>query len=216
MTRLMYTTLLLVFTINTTVLTVGAELHQNTLTVDATDRENWAYINLTEGETVDIADAATSMAWNLGFKRTGVIVNGGVSGPGKTGALALEDISFEDVLEAPKEEYVSDTEQIATFARGDGWYTYTGPPNHWVLPNSKVYILRIPADPTAESEGPYDYAKVRFIGYYENNETKEGSGYVTIEYVLQDNGTRSFVESEPTHVEAQGKLTTTWASIKLK
>ena len=216
MTRLMYTTLLLVFTISTTVLTVGAELHQNTLTVDATDRENWAYINLTEGETVDIADAATSMAWDLGFKRTAVIANGGVSGPGKTGALALKDIFFEDVLEAPKEEYVSDTEQIATFARGDGWYTYTGPPNHWVLPNSKVYILRIPADPTAESEGPYDYAKVHFIGYYENNETKEGSGYVTIEYVLQDNGTRSFIESEPTHVEARGKLTTTWASIKLK
>lgn len=216
MTRLMYTTLLLVFTISTTVLTVVAELHQNTVTVDATDRENWAYINLTEGETVDIADAATSMAWDLGFKRTGVIVNGGVSGPGKTGALALEDISFEDVLEAPKEEYVSDTEQIATFARGDGWYTYTGPPNHWVLPNSRVYILQIPTDPTAESEGPYDYAKVRFIGYYENNETKEGSGYVTIEYVLQDNGTRSFVESEPTYVEARGKLTTTWASIKLK
>lgn len=77
MTRLMYTTLLLVFAISTIVLTVDGELHKNTLTVDATDRENWAYINLTEGETVDIADAATSMAWNLGFKRTGVIVNGG-------------------------------------------------------------------------------------------------------------------------------------------
>ena len=215
MTRLMYTTLLLAFTISTTVLTVDGELHQNTLTVDATDRENWAYVNLTEGETVDIADAATSMAWDLGFKRTGVIANGGVSGPGKTGALALEDISFEDVLEAPEGEYVSDTEQITTFARGDGWYTYTGPPNHWVLPNPKIYILRIPADPTA-SEGPYYYAKIRFIGYYENNETKEGSGYVSIEYVLQDDGTRFFVESEPTSVEARGKLTTTWASIKSK
>ena len=216
MTRLMYTTLLLVFTISTTVLTVDAELHQNTLTVDATDRENWAYINLTEGETVDIVDPTTSKAWDLGFKRTQVIVNGGVSGPGKTGALALEDISFEDVLEAPKEEYVSDTEQIATFARGDGWYTYTGPPNHWVLPNPKVYVLRIPEDPTAELEGPYYYAKVRFIGYYENNETKKGSGYVTIEYALQDNGTRAFAEPEPTSVNANGKLTTTWASIKLK
>ena len=92
MTRLMYTTLLLVFTISTAILTVDAELHQNTLTVDATDRENWAYVNLTEGEMVDIADAATSMAWDLGFKRTEVIVNGGVSGPGKTGALALKDI----------------------------------------------------------------------------------------------------------------------------
>ncbi len=215
MTRLMYTTLLFI-TVSITGFTVDAELHQNKLTVDATDRENWAYVNLTEGETVDIADPANSMAWDLGFKRTQVIVNGGVSGPGKTGALALEDISFEDVLEAPEEEYVSDTEQITTFARGDGWYTYTGPPNHWVLPNPKIYVLRIPVDPTAESEGPYYYAKVRFIGYYENNETKEGSGYISIEYVLQDNGTRLFVESEPTSVDAKGKLTTTWASIKLK
>ena len=216
MTRLMYTTSLLVFTVSIAVLTVDAELHQNTLTVDATDRENWAYVNLMEGETVDIADPATSMAWDLGFKRTEVIVNGGVSGPGKTGATALEDISFEDVLEAPKGEYISDNEQITTFARGDGWYTYTGPPNHWVLPNPRIYVLRISANPTAESEGPYYYAKVRFIGYYENNETKEGSGYVSIEYVLQDDGTRAFIESEPTNVEARGKLTTTWASIKVK
>ena len=215
MIRLMYnTTLLLIFTLSGAVLTASAELHQNTLTVDATDRENWAYINLTEGETVDIADPATSMAWDLGFKRTEVIANGGVSGPGKIGALALEDISFEDVNEAPEGEYVSDTEQIETFARGDGWYTYTGPPNHWILPNSMVYILRIPVDPTAESEGPYYYAKVRFIGYYENNENKEGSGYVTIEYVLQANGTRAFVELEATSVDAHGKLTTTWAAIK--
>ena len=216
MTRLMYTTSLLVFTINFTVFTVDAELHQNTLTVDATDRENWAYVNLMEGKTVDIADPATSIAWDLGFKRTEVIVNGGVSGPGKTGAMALDDISFEDVLEAPEGEYISDNEQITTFARGDGWYTYTGPPNHWVLPNPRIYVLQIPADPTAESEGPYYYAKVRFIGYYENNETKEESGYVSIEYVLQDDGTRIFVESEPTSVNASEKLTTTWASIKLR
>ena len=214
MTRLMYYTTLLIFTVSTAVFTASAELHQNILTVDATDRENWAYINLTEGETVDIADAATSMAWDLGFKRTEVIANGGVSGPRKIGALALADISLEDVLEAPEGEYVSDTEQIATFARGDGWYTYTGPPNHWVLPNPKVYILRISEASTAESEGSYYYAKVRFVGYYENNENKEGSGYVTIEYVLQDNGTRAFVESEPTSVDARGKLTTTWAAIK--
>ena len=212
----LYTTLLLIFTVSVAVLTASAELHQNTLTVDATDSENWAYVNLTEGEMVDIADPATSMTWDLGFKRTEVIVNGGVSGPGKTGALGLENISFEDVLEAPEGAYISDTEQIATFARTDGWYTYTGPPSHWILPNPKVYVLRIPADPTAESEGPYYYAKVRFIGYYKNNETKEGSGYISIEYVLQDNGTRTFIESEPTSVETRGKLTTTWASIKLK
>ena len=116
MARFMYTTLL-VITVSIAAFTASAELHQNVLTVDATDRGNWVYVNLIEGETVDIVDAATSMAWNLGFKRTEVIANGGVSGPGKTGALVLEDISFEDILEAPEGEYVSDTEQIATFAR---------------------------------------------------------------------------------------------------
>ena len=216
MTRLMvYTTSIMVFTVSIAVHTVSAELHQNTLTVDATDRENWAYINFTEGETVDIADAASSLAWDLGFKRTAVIANGGVSGPGKTGVLVLKDISFEDVLEAPEGAYVSDTDQIMTFARGDGWYTYTGPPNHWVLPNPKVYVLRIARAPKAQPASPYNYAKVRFIGYYENNETKEGSGNITIEYVFQDDGTPIFVESEPTRVDPKGKGTTTWAAIKL-
>ena len=215
MTQLMvYTTSIMVFTVSIAVLTASAELHQNILTVDATDRENWAYINLTEGETVDIADAASSLAWNLGFKRTEVIINGGVSGPGKTGALAFKDTSFEDVLEAPEGDYVSDTDQITTFARGDGWYTYTGPPNHWVLPNPKTYVLRIATDAETRSTSPYNYAKVRFIGYYENNKTKEGSGHITIEYVLQDDGTRIFVESEPTSVDPKRKVTTTWAAIK--
>ena len=215
MTRLMpYTTSLLVFTVSFAVLTASAELHQNTLTVDATDRENWAYINLTKGEMIDIADPATSMAWDLGFKRTEVIVNGGISGPGKAGALVVKDISFEDVLEAPEDDYISDTDQIAVFARADGWYTYTGPPNHWILPNPKVYVLRISPDPKVQPASPDYYAKVRFIGYYENNETKEGAGNITIEYALQDDGTRSFIESVPTSVDAQRKLTTTWAAIK--
>ncbi len=215
MTRLMiYITSIMVFTVSIAVFTAFAELHQNILTIDATDRENWAYIDLTEGETVDIADAVSSLAWDLGFKRTEVIANGGVSGPGKTGALVFKDISFEDVLEAPEGDYVIDTDQITTFARGDGWYTYTGPPNHWVLPNPKVYVLRIARDPKVLPASPYNYVKVRFIGYYENNETKEGSGHITIEYVLQDDGTRFFVESEPTRVDPKGKLTTTWAAIK--
>jgi len=199
------TILLFVVTFSIAVFTAYAELHQNTLTVDATDRENWAYLNLLEGKVVDIEDAATSLKWDLGFKRTAVIVNGGISGSGEAEAQAFDDISFEDVLEAPEGDYVSDTDQIATFARDDGWYTYTGPPNHWVLPNDKVYVLRSAAG---------NYAKLRFIGYYENNETKEGSGLVSIEYVLQDDGTRNFFESDPAEVVARQKLTTTWAELK--
>ena len=37
----LYTTTLLVFTVSVAVFTASAELHQNILTVDATNRENW-------------------------------------------------------------------------------------------------------------------------------------------------------------------------------
>ena len=86
MTRLMFhTTSLLAITVSIAVLTAPAEVHQNTLMVDATARENWAYVNLTKGETVDIVDPATSMAWDLGFKRTEVIANGASAVLGKPG-----------------------------------------------------------------------------------------------------------------------------------
>ena len=139
--------------------------------------------------------------------------------PEKTGALALEDISFEDVLEAPESEYVSDTEQITTFARGDGWYTYTGnPPNHWVLPNPKIYVLRIPADPTTEPEGSILLrGKSVFIGLLRRQRNQGRFG--VHQHRICSAGRmapRIFVESEPTSVDTQGKLTTTWASIKLK
>ena len=71
------TKMLIVVTFSITVLTVHAELHHKTLTVDATDRESWVYVNLLEGEIVDIKDAATSLEWDLGFQRTDVITNGG-------------------------------------------------------------------------------------------------------------------------------------------
>lgn len=210
------TTSLVLFTLSLTVSSAVAEIHQNTLTVDATSRDNWAYVNLVEGAVVEIKDAETSTEWHLGFKRTEAIVNGGISGPGKAGALALKGVPFEEVVEAPEGDYVSDTDQIATLARGDGWYTYTGPPKHWVLPNAKVYFLQIAADASAQLASPYYYAKLRFTGYYENNETKEGAANISIEYVLQDDGTRNFVdvESEPTSVDARQKVTTTWAVLK--
>ena len=103
-------TFLFVLNISITVSNVNAEIHHNMLTVNATDSENWVYTDLLRGEVVVINDAATSLNWDLGFRRTNVIVNGGVSGPGKVEGTVLEDTSFEDILEAPEGEYVTDTE----------------------------------------------------------------------------------------------------------
>lgn len=188
------------------VVLADAKVHSATVTIDATSREAWTFFSFSTGKPVEIEDHTSSMDWDLGFQRTMVIVNGGASGPGEGTALILEGVQFEDVVAAPEGDYVPDTDQIATIARGDGWYTYTGPPNHWVLPNDRVYVLQ-----TATGL----FAKLRFIGYYTDNDAKEGSGNITIEYDFQDDGSRSFQMSTQAAVDAKAKLVTTWGRLKL-
>ncbi len=155
-------------------------------TIDATSREAWAYFSLAKGDTVEVADPLNSMDWDLGFQRTKVITNGGVSGPGKGGAVLLKDVDFEGVKEAPAGGYVADSDQnLAIVAESEqGWYIYTGPPNHWILPLEKRVFVVQAADGT--------FAKVRFIGYYQDNDNKKEGGFITFEYVHQSDGSRNF------------------------
>ena len=155
-------------------------------TIDASSREAWAYFSFTKGDTVEVADPLNSMDWDLGFQRTVVITNGGVSGPGKGSALMLKDVEFEGVKEAPADGYAvdSDADLAIVAASEEGWYIYTGPPNHWVLPlEQRVFVVQA-ADGT--------FAKVRFIGYYKDNDNKKDSGFITFEYVHQPDGSRNF------------------------
>lgn len=65
-----------------------------------------------------------------------------------------------------------------------GWYLYTGPPTHWILPlEDRVFVVKA-ADGT--------FAKLRFVGYYKDNENKQDSGFVTFEYVHQPDGSPRF------------------------
>ena len=165
---------------------VAPQLDVVNFTIDATSKEAWAYFSLTKGNTVEVADPLNSMDWDLGFQRTTVITNGGVSGPGKGGAVLLKDIDFEGVKEAPAGRYAVDSdENLAIVAQSEeGWYIYTGPPNHWILPLEKRVFVVQAADGT--------FAKVRFIGYYKDNDNKKDGGFVTFEYAHQPDGSRNF------------------------
>ena len=165
---------------------IAPELNAGNFTIDATNREMWTYFSFTTGDVVEVNDPLHSMDWDLGFQRTKVKLNGGVSGPGMGGAIMLEDVEFDQVKEAPEAGYVADSDaNFAIIARSEaGWYVYTGPPNHWVLPlEGRVFVIKA-ADGT--------FAKIRFIGYYKDNENKKDSGFVTFEYVHQPDGSRSF------------------------
>lgn len=155
-------------------------------TVDATNKEAWAYFSLAKGDVVEVADPGKSMDWDLGFQRTKVKLNGGVSGAGKGSAVMLKDVEFEQVKEAPADGYAADSdENLAIIAQSkEGWYIYTGPPNHWILPIEKRVFVVTAADGT--------FAKMQFTGYYKDNAAKKESGFVTFEYVHQPNGKRNF------------------------
>ena len=165
---------------------VAPQLDAVSFTIDATSKEAWTYFSLAKGNTVEVADPLNSMDWDLGFQRTKVITNGGISGPGKGGATLLKDVEFDQVKEAPAGGYAADSDQnLAIVAQSEeGWYIYTGPPNHWILPLEKRVFVVQGADGT--------FAKVRFIGYYKDNDNKKDSGFITFEYVHQPDGSRNF------------------------
>ena len=157
-----------------------------TFTIDATNREEWAYFSFTSGDIVEVEDAANSEAWDIGFQRTQVKLNGGISGPGMGSVVMLTETTFEAVTVAPADGYLADTEDtLAIVPQSEkGWYIYTGPPAHWILPlEDRVFVVKA-ADGT--------FAKLRFVGYYKDNENKEDSGFVTFEYVHQPDGSGNF------------------------
>lgn len=163
-----------------------AGLEAHTFTIDATSNEEWAYFSFETGDVVEIEDAINSEEWDIGFQRTQVKLNGGISGPGMGSAVMLTDTTFEDVTVAPENGYLADTDDtLAIVPQSEkGWYVYTGPPTHWILPlEDRVFVVKA-ADGT--------FAKIRFIGYYEDNENKQDSGFVTFEYVHQSDGSLNF------------------------
>ena len=164
----------------------NAGLEVSTFTIDATNREAWAYFSFASGDVVEVEDAENSETWDIGFQRTQVKLNGGTSGPGMGSAVMLTETTFEEVTEAPADGYLEDTaDTLAIVPQSEkGWYIYTGPPTHWILPlEDRVFVVKA-ADGT--------FAKVRFIGYYKDNENKQDSGFVTFEYVHQPDGRHNF------------------------
>jgi hypothetical protein len=123
------------------------------------------------------ADSA-STEWDIAFRSTDIIVNGGPNGPGD-GAAYVAETAFQDLTEVA-------SDSLTNHAVED-WYTYNANGNHIVRPTpGRTIVVR-----TADGES---YAKIRILSYYEGNpddpaESDAESRYYTFEYVLQDDGT---------------------------
>ncbi len=150
---------------------------------------HFTFYSLREDRVVSPADSATT-AWDLAFRSTTILVNGGASGPGAGGAVVLTDTTFQAVTEAPPADaYARDrglekTETAIPGGAGNGWYAYdfaTG----IVSPRPVVLGVR-----TADGH----FAKVEVVSYYrgapegEDLNPEEGFRYYTFRYLYQPDG----------------------------
>lgn len=181
----------------------------------------FALYSLREGRLVLGVDNANradsnSTAWDIGFRGTTIIFNGGVSGPGQAQAQLLTE-AFAAVTEAPASGYVADganttcppvqtpggpvpgsTLVICTGA-GNGWYTYNPFPTGggYITPTAGRTIV-------VRTAGGAGYSKVRILSYYRGNPdpatitpaTEER--FYTFEFVTQTDGSRSFTTTTAT------------------
>ena len=146
--------------------------------------------NFKTGAVVANSDSATAK-WDVGFRRTTIIINGGTSGPGAAGAI-IQTTLFDEVTEAPADGYLTD-DKTATVpyaiptGSGKGWYTYNGSTNVITPTAGKVLIFR-----TADGH----YAKMEILSYYKGNKSAptsaDVSGYYSFRYVYQPNESNSF------------------------
>ena len=147
---------------------------------------NYQLFSFATGDTVPIADSATTK-WDIGFKTTTIIFNGGTSGPGNAGVI-IKDALFSEVKVADESGYVQDNASAKAIPTGsdNGWYNYSGDPTHLITPLAgKVFVVK-----TATG----NYAKFQVISYYKDAPATpvytEGSKYYTIRYVYQPDGSK--------------------------
>lgn len=151
------------------------------------DRQDvFTYYSLRDSAIVARADS-NSTKWDLAFKSTTVLINGGSSGPGEGGAIVLTETDYDTLSMAPDSEYAVDMEGQPAISRQ--WYTYTGPPSHHILINPGVVLVVRTADGR--------YAKLQFTSYYKGGEavpsSPEARGrFLNFTYTFQPDGSRSF------------------------
>lgn len=152
---------------------------------------HYTFFRLKDSTIVPLSDSA-STKWDIGFRATNIIINGGTSGPGTGGAFTYTGL-FSDLTTVPDSTFKQDN---GTSLAVGTWYTYTGTttvPNHAIFPTAgKVLVIR-----TADNK----YAKLEILSYYKGNPntttaafadltTRPASRFYTFRYVYQSDGSK--------------------------
>ncbi len=142
--------------------------------------------NLRDNKTVANTDSATNK-WDVGFRGTTIIVNGGPIRSGQGGAY-IHTGTFPELITLPASATFAQDQSPTSLAiparSGAGWYNYNQAAN---------VISPIPGRVLAIKTGDGKYAKLEILSYYENAPAQPDpaskSRYYTFRYVYQPDGT---------------------------
>ncbi|MCG8417378.1 MAG: HmuY family protein [Proteobacteria bacterium] len=151
--------------------------------VDASDSTVWVYLNLSSKEEIVPDSPDTSADWDMGFQRSNVKINGGVSGSGNVEIAALTGQEFGSLSQAPDTGYITDEPDTPVdqggdendkpdyaFDTGDSrWWDYN-PANHVLTPRDITYVLH-------SVDG--HYYKLEILSYYND---AGASGYLSFRW----------------------------------
>ena len=131
--------------------------------------------------------------WDVAFRGTSIIVNGGTSlgttdEPERTGdaGVYIFDGTMAEMVAVETSSIIQDSSSgyAIQSGSGNGWYTYAGPPTYLINPTpGKILVFR-----TRDGK----YAKMEILSYYlgapENPDAfSDPSRYYTFNYVYQPN-----------------------------
>lgn len=131
--------------------------------------------------------------WDIAFRATDIIVNGGssmgtIDEPTRNGdgGAYIAMGTMADVTEVDVSLFTQDSENgyAIMSGSGNGWYTYTGPPTFLVTPTAgRILVFK-----TADGK----FAKVEILSYYQGapdspDALTDQSRYYTFNYVYQPN-----------------------------
>jgi hypothetical protein len=170
---------------------VTAKTATNVNADPASTGNHYVFFSLERNEAVAVTDSATNK-WDIAFRSTTILVNGGTSGPGLGGAFVQTGSTFDDYAKVATDS-VFKTDNTATplFAiptgSGNGWYNYNTSTNVITPIPGRILVIR-----TATGK----YAKVEITSYYKDApatpDANSTARYYNFRFGYQADGSKNF------------------------
>ena len=175
-----------------------------TLVIEAKSKETWTMVSFSSGKSFKVDDLdkqkeeLSRRDWDIGFQRTKIVTNGGVTNPsGKVGVINLGLVDFDSILKVPENEFIQDSRSFGKRSNKaiSNWYNYRTR-THNIESKKNVYVMKT-------STG--DFLKLRILNYYCSNDeqdcrtmmcTRSEAACLTVEY-LSSNHSKIFPSTPP-------------------